>query len=83
MIQTEFFMTRKDGVKLYRTYSDQSFMIENENGVQYQEAVDVENSDHVYTETDIPVEDELSDTEALNIIMGRDANEPQDSAQTP
>ena len=28
MIQTDFYMERKDGVKLYRTYSDRNMMIQ-------------------------------------------------------
>ena len=68
----EYLKTREDGVKLYRTYSDVGMLIEQETGARYSEAVDVENSGHTYTETDEPVpSDELSDTDALNIIMGR------------
>ena len=53
MIVTEFYMTRTDGVKLYRTYSDEGKMlIQNETGIKYAEAVDVENSGYTYTETD-------------------------------
>lgn len=53
MIVTEFYMTRTDGVKLHRTYSDEGKMlIQNETGIKYAEAVDVENSGYTYTETD-------------------------------
>ena len=53
MVVTEFYMTRTDGVKLYRTYSDEGKMlIQNETGIKYAEAVDVENSGYTYTETD-------------------------------
>ena len=55
MIVTEFYMTRDDGVNLYRTYSDQHMMIMQETGVLYEDAIDVENSGHTYTETDIPI----------------------------
>lgn len=42
MIQREFYTQRKDGVKLYRTYSDAGMMIrQNETGAEYAEAVDV------------------------------------------
>ena len=51
MIKTEYFMTREDGVKLYRTYSDLNHYIERD-GVLYTEAVDPENSGREYTETD-------------------------------
>lgn len=60
MIVTEYFMTRKDGVVLNRTYSDAGFYIlQNETGIKYSEAVDVEGAPFTYAETDelIPVEE--------------------------
>lgn len=61
MIVKEFFMTRKDGVKLYRNYSDQNKMIlQIETGIKYAEAVDVESAPYTYQETD---EDILSEDE--------------------
>ena len=57
MIVTEFYMTRKDGVNLYRTYSDIQMMIRQDGtGILYDEAIDPENSGRTYTETDIPIE---------------------------
>lgn len=57
MIQREFYTQRKDGVKLYRTYSDAEMMIrQNETGVEYAEAIDVEGAAYTYTETEMPVE---------------------------
>ncbi|MBO7273699.1 MAG: hypothetical protein J6V22_02470 [Clostridia bacterium] len=57
MIVKEFFATRKDGVNLYRTYSDEGFYIlQNETNIEYAEAVDVENAPYTYTETDKPIE---------------------------
>lgn len=50
MITTELYMTRNDGVKLYITKSD-TYTIINESGVEYEDAIDVENSVHTYTET--------------------------------
>ena len=61
MIVTEYFMTRKDGVVLNRTYSDVGYYIlQNETGIKYSEAVDVEDAPYTYTETDelIPVDEE-------------------------
>ena len=77
MIRTDFFRTREDGVDLYRTYSDKKVMIVcDQNGNEYEEAVNVQNSGYTYTETDIPIpSEEITDTEALNIIMGRDQDE--------
>lgn len=62
MIQTEFYMTRSDGINLYRTYSDRNMMIQKDGteGI-YSEAIDVENSGFTYTETDIPIEGETVD----------------------
>ena len=57
MITTEHFMTRSDGVELYRTYSDSNVKImQVETGLVYDEAIDIEDSDYTYTETDIPIE---------------------------
>ena len=75
MIINEFYREREDGVKLYKTYSDADMMIQQEQtGAMYSEAVDVENSGNTYIETDMPIEsDEITDSEALNILLGRDA----------
>ena len=57
MIQREFYTQRKDGVKLYRTYSDAGMMIrQNETGVEFAEAIDVEGATYTYTETETPIE---------------------------
>ena len=62
MIQTELYMTRSDGVNLYRTYSDADLMIQKVGTDEtYSEAIDVENSGFTYTETDIPIEPEQED----------------------
>lgn len=54
----EFFETREDGVNLYRTYSDQGFMIrQNETGILYSEAIDVEDTSFTYEETNELIED--------------------------
>lgn len=59
MIQKEFFKTRSDGVKLYRTYSDENkYILQNETNIEYCEAVDVEDSGYTYTETDKYIETE-------------------------
>lgn len=56
MIQREFYIQRKDDVKLYRTYSDAGMMIrQDQTGAVFDEAVDVENAPYTYTETDEPV----------------------------
>lgn len=58
MIIKEFYRTRKDGVNLYRTYSDMNvYILQNETGIEYEEAIDVENAPYTYSETDKPIED--------------------------
>lgn len=57
MIKREFYRERKDGVKLYETYSDEGFKIKQvETGVIYNEAIDVEDSHYTYIETDEKIE---------------------------
>lgn len=76
MIDTRDFMTREDGVKLYRTIdalTDENgevvldekknavmrgfYILQNETGIEYEEAIDVENAPYTYSETDKPIED--------------------------
>ena len=53
MIITEYYRTRDDGVVLNRTYSDAGMMIlQNETGIEYSEAIDIEGAAFTYTETD-------------------------------
>ena len=54
MIITEYYMTRRDGVRLVRTYSDLDVMISRD-GEIYEEAIDPEDSGRVYVETEIPI----------------------------
>lgn len=69
MIIKEEFTTRADGVKLFRTYSDEGKqIIQNETGILYSEAIDVENAPYTYTESDEDVE--LTAEEALALILG-------------
>lgn len=57
MIVREFYETRSDGVRLYKTYSDSGLTIkQNESGNIYSEAVDVENAPFTYSETDELIE---------------------------
>lgn len=66
MIQREFYTQRKDGVRLYRTYSDAGMMIrQNETGVEYAEAVDVDGASYTYTETETPIETPEMTTEEM------------------
>ena len=57
MIVKEFYKTREDGVKLYRTYSDENYKIRQiETGIIYDEAIDVENIEYTYEETNEKIE---------------------------
>lgn len=78
MIVTEYYKTREDGVRLFRTYSDEDFMIlQDETEILYVEAIDVEDSGNTYTETDIPIDDDVPDGTALRILLGGDADETE------
>lgn len=72
MIVREEYKTRADGVKLVRTYSDEGKrIIQNETGIEYAEAIDVENAPYTYTESTEDAESaELTAEEALAIILG-------------
>ena len=65
---------------LIRTYSDAGMKIHGgfPEG-DYNEAIDPVSAQRTYTETDIPIEDEISDSEALYIITdgehGKDGDE--------
>ena len=67
MIVREFYVKREDGINLYRTYSDAGFTIIRNDGVEYDEAIDVENAPYTYTEsgnrvevmTDVPPDSEV------------------------
>lgn len=57
MIVREFYKTRKDGVNLYRTYSDEQYTIRKIGTDEvYDEAIDVENAPYEYEETDVKIE---------------------------
>lgn len=56
----EFYVTRADGVNLYKTYSDENFKIKKIDTEEiYDEAIDIETSSFEYEETTEKVEIEL------------------------
>ena len=58
MIKREFYKERNDGVKLYRTYSDENFKIQKVGTDEiYDEAIDIETSNFTYEETDEKIEE--------------------------
>lgn len=57
MIVKEFYLTRKDGVNLYKTYSDKGVYIQKVGTNEvYDIAIDIENAPYTYVETDKPIE---------------------------
>ena len=57
MIVKEFYKTRKDGVNLYKTYSDKELKIQKVGTDEiYSSAIDVEDALFEYVETDLPIE---------------------------
>ena len=70
MVIREFYKTRADGVKLYRTYSDAGVMVRQaETGMEYDVAIDVEGAPYTYTEA-ASAADDIPDSDALAIITG-------------
>ena len=63
MIVKEYYMTINDGVKLYKSYSDNNKIIHKVGTFEeYDSAIDIETANYVYEETDkdIPKIDEES-----------------------
>lgn len=59
MIVKEYYATRDDGVKLYKSYSDNNKIIKKVGTTEeYSEAIDIETAPYTYVETnkDIPQE---------------------------
>lgn len=53
MIIKEFYTTRKDGVNLYKTFSDKKVYIKKQGtDEKYDTAIDVENAPYTYEETE-------------------------------
>lgn len=66
MIKQEYYMTRNDGVKVYRRYSDKGVYIKQllkgvETGFVDAQAFDVENAPYTYTETNELIEEEAQE----------------------
>ena len=59
MIIKEFYITRNDGVNLYRTFSDANLMIRKVGTDEvYDEAIDVEGAPYTYEETNESINEE-------------------------
>lgn len=64
-IVKEFYKTRNDGINLYKTYSNEGYIIHKLNTEEYySEAIDVENTPFEYEETEEKIEtEEISEVE--------------------
>lgn len=72
-IVKELYKTREDGVKLYRTYSDNNYKIKKVGTEEiYDEAIDVENVSYEYEETIEPTETSEIEEKAMayDILVG-------------
>ena len=68
MIVREYFMTRKDGVKLYKAYSDQNKYIRKiGTEEEYDIAIDIENAPYIYEETEKEIEQAESVEEGAGV----------------
>lgn len=69
MIQQELYAVRNDGVKLFKTYSDENFKIrQTETGAVYDAAIDVENAPFTYEETEEKIQMEAVKYSTLKIV---------------
>lgn len=66
---------RNDGVKLYITRSTNGcYIIQNETGILYEEAIDVEGAPYTYDETDTPIEPLAQNNEIDTLIEPLEQN---------
>ena len=73
MIKKEYYKTLEDGTVLVRTYSDSNhYIIQDGTGIEYSEAIDPEQMNRTYTESEKTIEEdsveesELEDTDKLS-----------------
>ena len=58
MIKKEYYKTLEDGTVLVRTYSDSNcYIIQDGTGIEYSEAIDPEDMNRTYTESERIIED--------------------------
>lgn len=71
MLVREFYRTREDGVRLFRTYSDiNHYIYQVETGAIYEEAVDVESANYTYEETDDIIVDTPPSSDVVRVPIG-------------
>ena len=64
MIKKEYYKTLEDGTILIRTYSDSNhYIIQDGTGIEYSEAIDPEQMNRTYTESERIIEDSITSNE--------------------
>ena len=59
MVKKEYYKTLEDGTVLVRTYSDSNhYIIQDGTGIEYSEAIDPENMNRTYTESEKTIEED-------------------------
>lgn len=59
MIKKEYYKTLEDGTVLVRTYSDSNhYIIQDGTGIEYSEAIDPEQMNRTYTESEKTIEED-------------------------
>ena len=60
MIKKEYYKTLEDGTVLVRTYSDSNhYIIQDGTGIEYSEAIDPEQMNRTYTESEKTIEEDF------------------------
>ena len=69
MVKKEYYKTLEDGTVLVRTYSDNNhYIIQDGTGIEYSEAIDPENMNRTYTESEKVIEeDSVEDSEPEDV----------------
>ena len=70
MVKKEYYKTLEDGTVLVRTYSDSNhYIIQDGTGIEYSEAIDPENMNRTYTESEKTIEeDSISEESKLEDV---------------
>ena len=64
MVKKEYYKTLEDGTVLIRTYSDSNhYIIQDGTGIEYSEAIDPEQMNRTYTESERVIEDSINSGE--------------------
>lgn len=75
------YMTRSDGVVLKKTYSDSGCYIMTQNGVYYNEAIDVPTCPNIYFETPFKIDEYYITETGLKRIGSDEEPEPEEESE--